>query len=88
MTAWNPYSQRLDEDSNRQRQLALMDVLTHQGWCFLPARGEGADGWYEDGVLIMGISLADAKSLARRFEQHAILWGDPNCTDIYKIDYV
>ena len=87
ITAWNPYSQRLDEDSNRQRQLALMGALIQQGRRFLPARGEGADGWYEDSVLILDISLADAKSLANRFEQHAILWGDQKRINICKIDY-
>lgn len=73
ITAWNPYSEALDLDTNmnRHRQLAeMVDALGATRW---DARGTSPDGeWSEKSLAISGLDRAQIEDLADRFEQHAV----------------
>lgn len=77
LTAWNPRSTLLTPEENLARQWRLEDAVGRGGWTW--HRGAGvADrgGWpAEPSLLVLGITLAEAKALGRAFGQHAILAG-------------
>ncbi|MBL8723131.1 MAG: DUF3293 domain-containing protein [Planctomycetes bacterium] len=76
VTACNPRSKRLAAAENALRQKALCTLLRDQGWRWLEGRGEHpTNGWPpEPSVLILGMPREVAVVLARRFEQHALVW--------------
>ena len=79
LTAYNPFAQKVDDASNLQRQAALKQELTIRSLVFLPGEGQHpANGWpAEPSVLVLGLSLEDAKVMGRQSEQAAIVWIGP-----------
>lgn len=77
LTAYNPYSEKTDDAANVRAQAALVEEIRRH-WEFLP--GEGCDPagvWPpEPSILILGISLEEARGLARKYRQNAFVWGD------------
>ena len=76
LTAYNPFSQRATDEQNEARQAELIGVIGEMGFDFLRGYGTG-EGWEpESSLLVLGITLETAISLAVQFEQHAILFGE------------
>ena len=76
LTAYNPYSEKTDNAANARAQAALIkDIKGH--WEFL--QGEGCDPagiWPpEPSILMFGISLEEARTLAQKYRQNAVVWG-------------
>ncbi len=76
LTAWNPYSKRSRRPQNERAQQDLLRELERRT---LPHfLGYGADPlgkWpVEESRLILGIDLAEAATLGRRFEQNGFVW--------------
>lgn len=73
ITAWNPYSQELDLETNSERHRELVTVVDSLGAMRWSARGESPDGrWSEDSLAISGLDWDQVRELATRFEQHAV----------------
>ena len=79
ITACNPHSQRLDTASNAERMARLETELNLRGLRFLRGRAVDPHGIWpaEDSLLVMGLSLESAKTLARHYEQNALIWCGP-----------
>jgi len=76
LTAFNPFSEPLDEQENDRRNELLMQELKRRSLPALEGHGSHPDnGWPpEPSVLVPGLSLEASKSLGARFEQNAIVW--------------
>ena len=76
ITACNPYSQTLTNEANRQRQAELASVLDAMGLTGYVGVGRHPDGNWpaEPSFLVLGIDLAGAQALGRRFDQNAVIW--------------
>jgi hypothetical protein len=76
ITAWNPFSQSLTVQKNEERQQALIAEIKGRSLSFLPGVGQHpSNNWPgEQSVLVLGLSLEAAKTLGRRFDQHAVVW--------------
>ncbi|MBS0317687.1 MAG: DUF3293 domain-containing protein [Proteobacteria bacterium] len=72
LTACNPRSQRLDDDTNAARQAALAHEL--RGLVVLEGVGQHDQWPGEASFLVFGLDLEAAKALAERFEQNALVW--------------
>ncbi len=76
VTAHNPRSEKLSGEENERRHRELERVLLERRAAFGPSVGESPDGaWREEGVVVYDVSLEGALELGRRFEQHAVLYG-------------
>lgn len=78
VTAANPGSARLGDDDNQLRQAQLLAALAADSWPSVDGESiaDAGDWPVEAGVLIGGMTPADALRLARRFGQNAILAGE------------
>jgi hypothetical protein len=76
ITAWNPFSQNLPAKENQTRQDALKANLNKRGLMCIDGTGKHpSNNWPgEVSVLVLGLDLEAAKSLARHDEQHAFVW--------------
>ncbi len=76
LTAFNPFSQPLDEQENDRRHEVLIQELKLRSLPVLEGYGSHPDnGWPpEASVLVAGLSLEASKSLGARLEQNAIVW--------------
>jgi hypothetical protein len=76
ITACNPFSQRLDEQTNLCRQETLAAELRSRSLVFLPGTGRHpANGWpAEPSFLVLGLALEASKNLGRHYEQNAVVW--------------
>jgi hypothetical protein len=75
VTAWNPFSQNCDDESNARRQEALADELAKLDVIVIEGVGQHPiDAWGEPSSLVLGVSLEVAKELGVRYEQNAIIW--------------
>jgi Protein of unknown function (DUF3293) len=76
ITAWNPMCQLLGFQENQSRQQILLDELKAMGFLTLPGTGQHpSNGWPgEESVLVLGLQLNEAKTLAKKFEQLAFVW--------------
>lgn len=76
ITAWNPFSQNLHPKENQARQDELKANLKRRGLICIDGIGKHpSNNWPgEASVLVLGLDLEAAKSLARRYEQHAFVW--------------
>lgn len=75
ISARNPMSLVLSEADNISRDSKLLELLADRGITHAPAEGRSGDGqWCEPSRLLLNISRADALDLARRFDQHSIIW--------------
>jgi hypothetical protein len=76
VTAWNPFSQNLPAKDNKVRQDELKANLKMRGLICIDGIGKHpSNNWPgEVSVLVLGLDLEAAKSLARHYEQHAFVW--------------
>ncbi|MBX9847794.1 MAG: DUF3293 domain-containing protein [Rhodocyclaceae bacterium] len=76
LTAWNPYSQKADDATNRELQSTLAKNLLHRSLNFIEGIGQHpSNKWAgEESYLVLGLTLEAAKTLGRRLEQNAIVW--------------
>jgi len=76
ITACNPFSQPLDEQTNLRRQEALAAELRRRSLAFLPGAGRhSSNDWPpEPSFLVLGLALEASKNLGRHYEQNAIVW--------------
>ena len=77
LTAWNPGSVPRTEEENAAAQRALTEVLERAGLVVWPARGEspGRD-WVEESLCVLDLDREQARALARRFGQVALVHGE------------
>jgi hypothetical protein len=77
VTAWNPGARPLAAAENAARHEELLAALRLLGKPFFEGEGVPDDpGWEpERSVLVLGIALAEARALGRRFGQLAIVAG-------------
>lgn len=80
VTAWNPFSRALQAHENAARQQALVAELEQAGRVFVAGEGRHPSGHWpgEDSVLILDMSMDDARVLGVRLEQNAIVWNGPD----------
>lgn len=81
ITAWHPRSIIRAPSLNRAAQARLLRDLHRLGCAVLPGEGIGADGqWREPSVLALGLRRGDAKRLAHRYRQNAVVVCDIRAT--------
>jgi hypothetical protein len=86
ITAWNPHSRLLDDNTNRVRQEALeSELLRLEPW---PAVGLDPNSEHrEEGLAVSGLSEMEAITLGARYDQNAIFawspsaWRTLSCVD-------
>lgn len=76
VTAFNPRSKQLDFSQNERRQAALLGLLEAFGLASYPGDGIGDDPTWapEPSILVLGVTLQQARSLGSTFEQNAVVW--------------
>jgi hypothetical protein len=76
ITAWNPFSVELSGEENRKRNKKLESDLSN--YVILEGEGSDPDGdWTpERSFLVLGIPREDALSLAGKYRQAAIVFGE------------
>ncbi len=76
ITAWNPFSQNLHAKENQDRQDELKANIKKRGLICIDGIGKHpSNNWPgEVSVLVLGLDLGAAKSLARHYGQHAFVW--------------
>lgn len=76
ITAWNPFSQKLYAKEKKTRQDELKANLKRRGLFCIDGIGKHPSNKWpgEVSVLVLGLDLQAAKSLARHCEQHAFVW--------------
>jgi hypothetical protein len=81
ITAWNPFSQNLPAKENQDRQDELKANLKKRGLICIDGIGKHpSNNWPgEVSVLVLGLDLEAAKSLARQYDQHAFVWALGDC---------
>ena len=77
LTSHNPRSTPLAPGVNEARHRTLLRLLAGRGLHWIPASGADPDNeWPEEhGVCLLDPPVADARELARLYEQHAIVEG-------------
>ena len=78
ITAFNPYSQELSNQENKDRNLKLEELIQSLHFDYIHGEGKCGDGdWNgEESFLIFGISEKQASEIGKKFEQNAIVWCD------------
>jgi hypothetical protein len=76
ITAYNPFSQQLDDTQNQKRQASLSAELQQAGFILFDGIGSHPSGNWpgEPSFLVMGVSLEEASAIGERYEQNAIIW--------------
>lgn len=76
ISAYNPYSEILDEPENHTRHSALSEELSDLGLGFIEGLGRDKEGQWpsEKSVLVLNISNVTARMIGNKFGQNAILW--------------
>lgn len=77
LSAWNPGSRLLPGRINRVRHQKLVLHLVDQGRVWFPSVGIPSNSSWpaEQGVFVPDITVADARSVALRFGQNALVYG-------------
>lgn len=78
LTAFNPFSQQVDDAVNASRQADLAKELKLRGLAFVEGVGQHPSGNWpgEESFLVLGLKLEAAKLLGRQLEQNALVWAD------------
>lgn len=77
VTAWNPGSVPRSEQENAAAQRALSETLERAGLVAWPARGESPGReWAEESLCVLDLDPEQARALARRFGQLAVVHGE------------
>ncbi len=81
ITAFNPDSQLLSPPENQVLAARLARAVEAVGFESFVATGAGWSGDWppESGLLIVGIAEANARDLARKFQQKALVFGESGC---------
>lgn len=81
ITAWNPYSRPSCAETNQQRQFRLLKESQDKGFIIYLGEGKHPSGEWEgeQSLLLLGISLDEAKAIGEKWEQNAIVWSDADC---------
>lgn len=76
VTAWNPFSEKLEPAQNEARNAGLADELEARGLAFVEGEGiHPSNNWpAEPSFLIFGLTYEEAKAVGTRYEQNAIIW--------------
>jgi hypothetical protein len=76
ITAWNPFSQSLPAKENQARHDELKANIKKRRLICIDGFGKHPNNNWpgEVSVLVLGLDLEAAKSLARHYEQHAFVW--------------
>lgn len=76
VTAYNPFSQTLNEHANAARHEALRLEIDRRGHDYVAGIGQHPSNQWpgEASYLIFGLSLEAAKELGIQLEQNAIIW--------------
>jgi hypothetical protein len=76
ITAWNPLSEEIPMPENLERNKRLRKDLAK--YTILAGEGRDPQGEWtpERSLLVIGISEKDAKALARKYRQRAIVFGE------------
>ncbi len=77
VTGSNPASQKLPEQENARRNAELEQALRKARRRYLQGAGVADNpGWQpERSFLVLGMSKRDATAMAKRWGQHAVVWG-------------
>ncbi len=76
LTAYNPLSQPASPEQNFARQAELVRLVGKLGYQYLHGYGTGENWPPEASLFILDIPRDEAISLAQKFHQSAILWGE------------
>ena len=78
ITAWNPFSQALEETGNQTRLQQLVDAVCAEGLRYLPAQGRDPSGLWtpEPGLCLLDAPHALALQWLRDFDQFAAVVAD------------
>jgi hypothetical protein len=77
LTAWNPGSVPRTEEENAAAQTTLTATLAEMGRVVWPARGESPErDWVEESLCVLDLDREQARALARRFGQVALVHGE------------
>ena len=78
ITAFNPYSQELSNQENKDRNLKLEELIQSLHFDYIHGEGKCGDGDWdgEESFLIFGINQNKASEIGNKFEQNAIVWCD------------
>ena len=78
ITAFNPYSQELSNQENKDRNLKLEELIQSLGFDYIYGEGKCGEGDWdgEESFLILGISEKQASDIGKEYEQNAIVWCD------------
>ena len=76
ISAYNPYSEMLEEPENLTRHSALSEELSDLGLSFIEGLGRDKEGQWpgEKSVLVLNISNVTARTIGNKYGQNAILW--------------
>jgi len=79
ITAHNPDSQKLPEQTNLANHVALEQALMAAHWQYLPALAKHpSNDWpAEPGFVVWGMDAPEALRWAQRFQQNAVVVTDP-----------
>ncbi|MEQ1761055.1 MAG: DUF3293 domain-containing protein [Vicinamibacterales bacterium] len=77
VTAYNPGSRLLPEETNQRAHAELCAFVVSKGWTSFEGRGAGLVGDWppEVSLLILGVSPTEARALGRKFGQLAVVVG-------------
>jgi len=78
LTAWNPFSKPTSKVQNQRANQALLAELELAGYVCLDGFGKGRDPRWEPeaSLLVLNITREQAREVATRYGQNAILWAD------------
>ena len=78
ITAFNPFSQELSNQENKDRNHKLEKLIQSLHFDFIHGEGKcGHEDWGgEESFLIFGINKKQAYEIGREFQQNAIVWCD------------
>ncbi len=81
LTACNPFSKAFDTATNAVRQSALAGEISRRRLPCLQGIGKHpCNDWPgEASILVFGLELDAARTLAMQFEQNALVWSDADC---------
>ena len=76
ITAFNPYSQELSAQENKDRNHKLEELIQSLHFDYMRGEGKCGDGDWdgEESFLIFGITEKQASKIGKEFEQNAIVW--------------
>jgi len=76
ITAYNPHGKMLTDMENINAQDLLESKLIFKSIPFIRGVSLDTNGWWpeERGILALGLSLKDARSIASEFKQDALVW--------------